>query len=55
MKKIINSKTEISLKSITERLKEKLLLESDKYFPKQKEEKKVEENKTRIDFEFPED
>ena len=55
LKKIINCKAEISLKSIIERLKEKLLLELDKYFPKQEEEKKVEENNARIDFEFPED
>ena len=55
MKKIINSKAETSLKSIIERLKEKLLLELDKYFPKQEEEKKVEENNARVDFEFPED
>ena len=40
MKKIIYSKTKISLKSITERLKEKLLLELDKYFFLNKKKKK---------------
>ena len=55
LKSIINSKAKSSLKSIIERLKEKLLLELNKYFPKQEEEKKVEEKNSRIDFEFPED
>ena len=39
MVKIINEKAENSLKFVTQKLKEKLLQDLDKYFPK-KEEKK---------------
>ena len=42
IQKIINSKAEDSLKSVTERLKIKLLAELDKYFPKEEENKKTE-------------
>ena len=42
IQKIIKSKAEDSLKSVTERLKIKLLAEVDKYFPKEEENKKTE-------------
>ena len=42
IQKIINSKAEDSLKSVTERLKIKLLAELEKYFPKEEENKKTE-------------
>ena len=48
IQKIINSKAEDSLKSVTERLKEKLLRELDKYFPKE-EEKKDAQSSDKID------
>ena len=51
MTKIINEKAENSLKYITQKLKEKLLVDLEKYFPK-KEEIKNSESKTNLDFEF---
>ena len=53
IQKIINSKAEDSLKSITERLKSKLLVELEKYFPNQEEDKKnemVNEKNDIVDF-----
>ena len=55
IQKIINSKAEDSLKSITERLKSELLVEVDKYFPNQEEDKKNEtesKNNDVVDVEF---
>jgi len=51
MTKIINEKAENSLKYITQQLKEKLLVDLEKYFP-EKEEIKKNENQTNLDFEF---
>ena len=55
IQKIINTKAEDSLKSVTERLKSKLLIELDKYFPKNEEDGKNEiDNKKDdlVDFAF---
>jgi len=44
IQKVINSKAEDSLKSVTERLKEKLIIELDKYFPKIPEKEEINKN-----------
>ena len=44
IQKLINSKAEDSLKSVTERLKEKLIIELDKYFPKIPEKEEIKKN-----------
>jgi len=44
IQKVINSKAEDSLKSVTERLKEKLIIELDKYFPKFPEKEEIKKN-----------
>jgi hypothetical protein len=51
MTKIINEKAESSLKYVTHQLKEKLLVDLEKYFP-QKEEIKNNESETNLDMEF---
>lgn len=51
MTKIINEKAENSLKYITQQLKEKLLVDLEKYFP-EKEEIKNSESSTNLDFKF---
>ena len=52
IQKVINTKAEDSLKSVTKRLKEKLLIELDKYFPEKEEIKKNDVNNEIIDFNF---
>ena len=56
MKKIINEKAECSLKYVTQNLKEKLLIELNKYFREPIKENKNQNQKKNIniDFEFPE-
>ena len=51
MTKIINEKAESSLKYVTHQLKEKLLVDLEKYFP-QKEEIKNNESEANLDMEF---
>ena len=51
MTKIINEKAESSLKYVTHQLKEKLLVDLEKYFP-QKKEIKNNESETNLDMEF---
>ena len=52
MTKIINEKAENSLKFVTQRLKEKLLEELEKYFPKNKEKETNEFNDIKNNFNF---
>lgn len=52
MVKIINQKAENSLKYVTQKLKEGLLKDLDKYFPQETEKKTNEENELKNDFSF---
>ena len=52
MVKIINQKAENSLKYVTQKLKDGLLKDLDKYFPKETEKKTNEENELKNDFSF---